>query len=223
MMGDAVDRAALRKSLRQMNRGQLLKVAERAMKYAFTETLQVLIGNFLKVPFLHAAESLALSLLDEVQRFVAAALRGDFHESFQVNWTNSTPFSYGTDGFIAEFDRLISRCLGEAATTPTVVWQSLEGLFDLLRQIDADPDRILFFADEARTWQIRVDWLRVLAVYFEIVAAQASDTDFAMTVDGVIEEFCHYRRPELLAAAQSVANAAQIAAVKALPIETRRR
>jgi hypothetical protein len=140
-----------------------------------------------------------------------------------VNWKNCTEFSRGTDGFIAEFDRLIIRCLSEAAATPTVVRESLERLFELLRQVDADPDRIVFFADEAGSWQIPVDWTRVLAVYFEVTAADSSDTDFARAVAGAIEKFCHDRRPELLAAAQLVATPEQIAALKALPIATRRR
>jgi hypothetical protein len=222
-MGDPVDRAALRKTLRLMERGELLRVAERAVDGASAETLQILIGDFMKIPFVTDADPVGPGLLDEVQRFYAAALRGEFHESFDVNWKNCTQFSRGTDGFIAEFDCLINRCISEASVTPTVVRESFERLFDLLRQVDEDPDRIVFFADEAGAWQIPVDWMRVLAAYFQVLALDSSAPDFAGTVDEMIEKHCDYRRPDLLAAARAVANTAQLTALTALPIVTARR
>jgi hypothetical protein len=161
MMRDAIDRAT--------PRGQLLRVAERAIERASPETRQSLLGDLVKVPDSLASE--LHSVLEETERFEAAALRREYFESFHVSWRNSSDLSRGTDAFIAEFDRLIRRCLAEAEATPSAVLECLELLFDVLRKIDADPDRILFFADEAGSWQITVAWDGVLPVYFRLLAA----------------------------------------------------
>jgi hypothetical protein len=219
-----VDREKLRDALRQMRRGYLLKVAERAIDLVSSETLEALVGDFMQVPRLAEGQPGEASLPDEVNEFSEESLRGDYFDSFDVNSKNCMDLSQGTDAFIAEFDRLIRRCLGTAAGGSfTTAREAFERLFALLRRIDEDPDSIVFFADEAGSWQIPVDWRAVLPVYFRCLAEGTSGAAFARAVDGVVTDFCHYQRPHQLAAAESVANAEQMAALQRLPIRNGRR
>ena len=55
-----------------------------------------------------------VTLLEEVQRFHAEGMRGQFYEPFNDNSRNCSEQSRGTDAFIAGFDRLVVRCIVEA-------------------------------------------------------------------------------------------------------------
>jgi hypothetical protein len=50
MKPTCVDREKLRDAMRQMRRGYLLKVAERAIDLVSSETLEALVGDFMQVP-----------------------------------------------------------------------------------------------------------------------------------------------------------------------------
>lgn len=218
MKRGSVDVIALRTALRQMPRGNLLLVAERAIELMPDEKIATLLRDLLHVPRLDAGDTRAPSLLDQVRMFHDASLRGHYYESFAVNSNNDMDHSSATDAFIAEFDRLIEMCLRAAAEYPrTTALDAFELLFALLRRIDQDADSVVFFADEAGSWQIPVDWETVLPVYFRCLAEGTSAETFASKVDGVIADHCHHRRPQLFAAAQSVANAEQQAALQRLP------
>lgn len=97
-------------------------------------------------------------------------------------------------------------------------------LFALLRRIDEDPDSVVFFADEAGSWQVGVDWREALPAYFRCLADDgASGDDFAREVDRAITDFADYERPRHLAAARRVANAEQKVALRRLPVREKRR
>jgi hypothetical protein len=199
-----------------MSRGRLLLVAERAIEIVPVAQLAALVGDMVRIPMLAEGEGGAGSLLDEVQKFHDASLRRDYYESFDVNSKNCTQHSRGTDAFIAEFDRLIGRCLHASAESPRKsAREAFEILFALLRCLDEDPDSILFFADEGGAWQIPVDWEAVLPAYFTCLAEGASSDEFAREVDRAIKDFCPYRRSPLLLAAQSMANSEQQLALAA--------
>lgn len=51
----------------------------------------------------------AAPLLDEVRRFDHASRGGDYYEDFNVNTKNFMDKQEGTESFIAEFDRLVSK------------------------------------------------------------------------------------------------------------------
>jgi len=214
----------LRVALRQLNRGRLLIIAERAVEMIPSASLGALVGDMMKVPRLTESECSSGSLLAETRKFHEASLRGEYYQSFHVNWRNCTDKSQGTDAFIAEFDRLTAKCLQAVVEESTeTARQSFEILFSLLRQIDEEPDRIVFFADEAGSWQVPVDWRTVLPAYFECLASGTSGEEFAREVDRVISEFCHHWRPELLATAADLANDEQKGALGLLPVREGRR
>ena len=107
------------------------------------------------------------SLLEEVRRFHATSMSGKYYEAFPVSGQNCTEQSKGTDAFIAEFDRLVARCVREADTGPQpAVREAFELLFGLLRHIDEGHDDLIFFADEGSSWNVGVPWRTVLRPTF---------------------------------------------------------
>lgn len=224
MSSRKVDLERLRVALRRMSRGNLLVVVERAIELVPKTKLQVLIGDMVRLDDLGEGKRGAGPLLDEVRRFHAASLAGEYYESFNVNSKNFMEKSEGTETFIAEFDRLLTKCIRAATKRPQgPVREAFELLFALIRQIDEDPDSVVFFADEAGSWQIDVDWRRALPAYFECLAATAPGEEFAREVDRTIIDFVDYERPTHLTAARRVANAEQKAALERRPARQRRR
>lgn len=218
-----VDIDKLRVALRKMSRGNLLMIAERAIELVPKTRLHVLVGDMVRLDDLAPGKAGVAPLLDEVRKFHTESLAGEYYESFNVNSKNFMDKSEGTETFIAEFDRLIGKCIPAAEKRPQkAAREAFELLFDLLRKIDDDPDRIVFFADEGGAWQVGVDWREVLPVYFECLATCADADEFAREVDRAIRDFEEYDRPKHLTAARRVANAEQKAALRALPKPTRR-
>src|SRR5262249_12426443 len=73
----------------------------------------------------------------------------EYYDSFNVNSKNYMEKSKGTEAFLAEFDRLIGKCVRATAKGPRPpVREAFELLFSLLRRIDEDSDSVVFFADE---------------------------------------------------------------------------
>ena len=83
----AIDLQWLRVAMRQMNRGDL-KVAERAVELVPGSEMHAPVGDFVRLDEIAATESGAVPLLDEVLRFHAATLAGEYYESFDVDSKN---------------------------------------------------------------------------------------------------------------------------------------
>lgn len=217
-MSSSADLPKLRAALRRMARGDLLLFAERAVELAASpHDIRALVGDRMRIPF-QEGEPTSASLLDEVRSFHAAALRGEYYETFKVNWRNSSEKSKGTDAFIAEADRLIARCLKTVdAGLHEQARQAFDLLFGLLRGIDEAPDRIVFFADEAGAWQVPIDWRRALPAYFRCAADSSSAEDFARLVTCAIHDFAGSDRDSLLEEAEQVATTEQRASLASLP------
>jgi hypothetical protein len=207
-----------------MSRGNLLTVAERAIEIVPKGKLRALVGGMVRLDEVVEGRRGAAPLLNEVRKFHEESLAGDFYDSFEVNSKNFMEKSEGTEAFIAEFDRLAGRCV-RAATRPPLapVRAAFDLLFALLRRLDEDPDSVVFFADEAGSWQVGVDWRTVLPAYFRCLAEGAPAEEYASEVDRAIEDFADYERPKLLAAARRVGTAEQKAALRRLPARERRR
>lgn len=224
MSPGAIDIEKLRVALRRMSRGNLLIVAERAIEIAPRTKLRQLVGDMVRLDDLAEGKRGAGPLLDEVRKFHDASLRGEHYDSFDVNSKNFMDKSEGTEAFIADSDRLIGKCVRASEKGPRPpVREAFELLFALLRRIDEDPDSVVFFADEAGSWQVGVDWREALPAYFRCLADGASGDDFAREVDRAITDFADYERPRHLTSARRVANAEQKAALRRLPARERRR
>ena len=88
MTRTAIDLQRLRLALRQMNRGNLLKIVERAVELVLGSEMHALVGDFVRLDEIAATESAAVPLLDEVRRFHAASLAGEYYEGFDVDSKN---------------------------------------------------------------------------------------------------------------------------------------
>lgn len=166
-----------------------------------------------------------MPLPSEVRAFHEATMRGDYYESFDVNSKNVMDTSKGTEAFMAEFDRLVSKCIRalEAQGPEAPLRESFELLFGLLRYIDECNDDVIFFADEAGAWQVGVDWRVVLPAYFQCLADTAASPDeFAREVHRAIRDFAEYERPRYFTAASRVASTEQKAALHASEPDSRR-
>jgi hypothetical protein len=95
-------------------------------------------------------------------------------------------------------------------------------LLSLCRLIDEGSDRVVFFADEAGSWQLDVDFRAMLSAYFGCLALGTPGDAFARVVDRCITAFAEHDRARLVAAAVRVGNADQRAAVKGLRGRERR-
>lgn len=215
MSGAPPDLERLRRALRALRRGDLLIIAERAAELVPRARLGALLDGFVQIDAQTQASGAQAPLWKEVQKFHMAALAGKYYQDFSVNSRNFMERSAGTDAFIAEFDRLLGKCVGVAdAGPPGAVREAFELLFGLLRHIDEAPDDVIFFADEAGSWQVGVDWRTVFPAYFRCLAETATADEFATTVDRAIADFAEHERPRHLASARKVASAAQRAALR---------
>ena len=115
-----------------------------------------------------------------MKRFEKASLAGEYYESFSVNSKNYTQQSRGTSAWIAEYGRLLDRCVNDAKKgRPAEVREAMDVLFGLLNHIDKGNDDVIFFADEGGSWQVGVDWARVLPVWFKVLSATAEPEEYA--------------------------------------------
>jgi len=203
-----IDPDRLRAFLRRTDRGNLLLFAESAAEHVPPDRLAEIVRDFVRLEDLAPETSAApaRSLLDEVQGFQAAALRGQYYEEFAVNSKNCMDQSRGTDAFMAEIDRLLARCMRDAARSPAGARAAFEVLFEVIREIDRCEVDIVFFADEAGSWQLAIDWWRVLPAYFETLAATATADEFAREVVRAVGDLAEADESRLLGDARRIAN-----------------
>ena len=146
------------------------------------------------------------SLLTDVELFEKASLAGEYYESFGVNSKNYTQQSAGTSAWIAEYLRLLDRCVLDAKKSdPAEVREAMDILFGLLNHIDKGHDDVIFFADEGGSWQVGVDWDKVIPVWFKVLLATAEPEEYAERIKTLLS--CHYSygRDKMLAIARRTA------------------
>ncbi len=203
-----------RSALRRQDRGLLLLLLERALAELPPARVRRLLRGFVPEEALAAAGA-EPELLDEVRGFVDASLRREFYEDPSTASRKTSEKSRGTEAFIAEMDRLEHRCIVASRRGPQAsTLASLELLLDLVRRVDADPDGILFCADEGGAWQLGMDWDRFLPAYFRCLASESTPEEFVERVNRAIDDFVHFARPRFIAAAFRVARPDQKAALR---------
>jgi hypothetical protein len=218
-----IDQEKLRSRLRHQDRGALLRIAERALEALPASKCAAIVGDFLRVEDLAPdGTKPTRSLLEEVREFSRDALAGRYYQSFRVDSRNCMDHSHGTQHFLADFDRIEERIRRASARAKAhETREAYELLFAPLRRIDEGMDDVLFFADEGGSWQVPVDWVRALPVYFRVLARTADAETFARTVDATIADFVHPDRAKYLEVARQVATAPQKQALASLPAPRR--
>jgi hypothetical protein len=88
---------------------------------------------------------------------------------------------------------------------PVEVRQSFDILFGLLDHIDECLEDIIFFADEAGSWQVGVE----LPAWRKVLSATVEPKEYAGRVIGLLDRRYHYGRNKILAVARKTATPAQ--------------
>src|SRR5713226_8797221 len=207
-----IDRDKLRAEVRKLGNEYVFFMLDDAIELLPLAKLQKIAKKCLDLKRLRpdAEKATRPSLLTDVELFEKASLAGEYYESFGVNSQNYTQKSAGTSAWIAEYLRLLDRCVINAKNSnPREVRQAMDILFGLLNHIDKGDGDVIFFADEGGSWQVGVDWARVLPVWFRLLSATAAPEEYANRITALLS--CHYSygRDKMLAIARRTAKTHQ--------------
>ena len=214
-----IDRDKLRTEVRKLGNEYVFYMLDDAIELLPLAKLHKIAKKYLDLKRLRpdAEKATRPSLLTDVKRFEKASLAGDYYESFGINSQNYTQKSAGTSAWIAEYLRLLDRCVINAKkSNPAEVRQAMDILFGLLNHIDECHDDVIFFADEGGSWQVGVDWAKVLPVWFKVLSATAEPKEYAERITALLS--CHYSygRDKMLAIARRTANPDQRTALEGI-------
>ena len=202
----AVDREKLRAALRELRRDDLLAVLDRALDLVPAARLTKIAKGYIPAEHLRREAD----LVADVKAFCDASYRGDHYEDFAVNSKNFMDMSPGTEAWIAECERLFERCVVEAKRLPAAcVREALAMLIALLRHVDQGNEDVVFFADEGGSWQVGVDWKKVLPVWFGCLSATAGPEEYAKETRSAIDDFVGHDRESFIKKARAQATPEQ--------------
>jgi len=207
-----IDRDKLRAEVRRLGNEYVLYMLDDALELLPPAKLNKIAKKYIDLQRLRpdAEKVTKASLLTDVQLFEKASLAGEYYESFSVNSRNYRQQSAGTSSWIATFRRLLDRCVTSAKKeNPTEVREGMDILFGLLNHIDEGHDDVIFFADEGGSWQVGVDWARVLPAWFKVLSVTAGPEDFAHRVTALLSRHYSYGRDKMLAVARRTATPPQ--------------
>ena len=207
-----IDRDKLRAEVRRLGSEYVFYMLDDAIELLPPAKLHKIAKKYLDLKRLRPDTEKATkpSLLADVKRFEKASLAGEYYESFGVNSKNYTQQSAGTSAWIAEFLRLLDRCVINAReSNPAEVRAAMDILFGLLDRIDECHDDVIFFADEGGSWQVGVDWARVLPAWFKVLSMTASPEEYAKRITTLLSHHYSYGRDKMLVIARRTATPEQ--------------
>ena len=215
-----IDINKLHSAIRKMSNDQVFFMLEESLEMLSQTRLNQLVKQYLNLDQLRPDAKAAGSLLKDVTAFEKASLKGTYYEDFMVNSKNYMEMSKGTRSWIAECNRLLDRCV--VATTkgkadPLDIQEAFDIIFGLLDHIDECHDDVIFFADEGGSWQVGVDWKKVLAGYFTCLSTTSEPDEYAHRVIEVIEAYDSYSKTKHLTIARKLANPQQRQALRKAP------
>lgn len=211
-----IDRDKLRAAVRRLGDEYVFYMLDDAIDLLPPAKLARLVSGYLDVKQLRPDAPGKKNLLADVRAFDAASRSGKYYESFNVNSKNFMDKSTGTRAFIADCNRLLDRCVTQASKGDAAeIREAIEIILGLLRYIDDCNDDVIFFADEAGSWQVGVDWAKVLPALFSCLSWTTEPEDYARRVVEVVDEFDSHDRGKHMAAARRAATAAQRKALRA--------
>ncbi|MGM0577772.1 MAG: hypothetical protein ACQEXJ_18745 [Myxococcota bacterium] len=220
----SIDRDKVRAEARKLDGTGLRVWLDRAIDMLPDEAFPELIEDYVWLKDILADEGTQPDLLKTIRRFHQESLAGRYYQDFNVNSRNFMEKSRGTELFIAEHSRLLDACMkADRQDDVEVVREGLRLLIDLMRQIDECRDDIIFFADEAGSWQVGMDWKKVLPVWFRSLAPGADPYDWAEDVIDALNAFAGPDVDSLLEAAREIASPEQREALSDYECNLRRR
>lgn len=203
-----IDRDKLRAAVRKLGNEYVFYMLADAIELLPPAKLHNLVKQYLDVKRLHpdAKQATTPSLLTDAQRFQKISLAGQYYESFDVNSKNYREMSAGTRAWIAEYLRLLDRCVSRAkGSDPAEVREAMDILFGLLDHIDECLVDVIFFADEGGSWQVGVDWAKVLPVWFKALSATAGPDEYAKRIKGMLSRHYSFGHDKMFALARRTA------------------
>jgi hypothetical protein len=215
-----LDSKKLGNTLRRLRKQELLDLLDDALKLLPESEIEALVEGYADLDKLRPSLRKG-QILAEVRQFERSSLAGDYYESFNVNSHNFMDKSEGTESWIDECHRLLELCgIHTESGDPAEVCEAIEIIFGLLRSIGEEPDEIIFFANEAGTWQVGVDWSEVLPVWFLCLSATTEPEEYARRVVQLVDQHDSYNRTKHFTAARKAGTPAQ---AKALGPQRRRK
>ncbi len=129
-----IDRDKLRAAVRRLGNEQVFYMLDDAIEMLAPAKLLKIAKNYLDPKTLQPdGKQMTPRLLKDVRRFEKASMAGDYYESFNVNSKNYTQKSTGTTSWIADYLRLLDRCVTTAKKNdPAEVREAMDILFALL-------------------------------------------------------------------------------------------
>jgi hypothetical protein len=208
----AIDKDKLRATVRKLEHEYVFYMLDDAIDLLSQAKLHQIVRKYLDVESLRPDREIAAkaNLLAVVKTFDEASRAGDYYESFMVDSRNYTEKSAGTTAWIAEFGRLLDRCVAEHRKVPPAESrEAFDVLFGLLDYIDECHDDVIFFADEGGASQVGVDWARVLPHWFRALSATASPSKYAERITTLLRHHYAYGSDKMVAIAHKIATAEQ--------------
>ena len=205
-----INREKVRSQARKLDGMGLLVWLDRAIDMLPDEAFPELVEGYIHTNDIVADGRTKPDLLHTIRQFHRDSLGGRYYQDFNVNSRNFMEKSRGTETFIAEHSRLVDACLrAEPENDLDTVREGLGLLIDLMREIDQYSGDIVFFADEAGSWQVGVSWERVLPAWFRSLSPGADPHEWAETVVDAINDFAGYQLDTILDAAREIATPEQ--------------
>jgi hypothetical protein len=194
-----INRDKLRKALRTLGDEAIFYMLYGVVELRPPDKLVELVKPYIDPESLRPDANQPKSLLATLKSFEQASLPGEYYEDFRVDSTNHMTKSRGTIAWIAECNRLLDLCVAATCAADAFeLRQCFAIVFGLLDEIDACRDDIIFLADEAGSWQVRVEWEKVLPSWFTVLSATAMPEEYAMEVLGLLRRHCNYAASTIL-------------------------
>ena len=220
----AIDRDKLRAALRSLGDQYAFYMLYDAIDLIPPAKLEKLVSSYLDVKQLRPDAPGTQTLLAEARAFDTTSRAGKYYESFNVNSKNFMDESMGTRAFIADCNRLLERCVAQAPKgDPAEIREAIELVLGLLRYIDECHDDVVFFPDEGGSWQVGVDWAKVLPAWFTCLSRTTEPEEYARRVIEVVNEFDKHGRAKQLAAARRIGTDPQRKALQNASVATIRK
>ena len=210
MAGEQIDRDKLRAAIRKLGDKYVYYMLDEAIDMLPQTKLLRLVKRYIDPSKIRPDGKAKGNLLATVKAFEKASLAGEYYEDFNVNSKNCMEKSTGTTAWIAECRRLLDRCVAqEKKGDPAEVRQALDIIFGLLDPIDECLDDVIFFADEAGSWQVGVDGDKILSPWFKVLSATAEPEEYARRITGLLAHHYNYGSKKRLAVARKTVSQAQ--------------
>jgi len=206
-----IDRDKLHHEIQKLSRDDLINLLDRAIEYLpKTRLPKVFTDHFGKEKRTKTrSEPKPNDILSEIKNFHKASFSGKYYESFNVNSKNYMNQSSGTKKWIYECNRLLNLCVTMLPNSCKSLREGMSLLFELLHYIDDGYDDIVFFADEGGSWQVGIDWDKVLTAWFKCLSETSGPDEFVQETVKIIDNFVSYDRKKYLKIAHKNATSIQ--------------